>query len=167
MTSKNIAIVTKSEGLADAVKMILAPRNPGATFSVVTKISDAPAGSEIANLGIPAFIPSGASLTVHSLNTRRCEVDADRQAQWKMLRDTDATCEEVLAELNGSEKYTILPERAVAALKMGMADHRVSIAEASCAIAEARSDEEKAAAQAVKATAYEKAFKYLLGALPI
>ena len=130
--AKHVAIVARTTPLALAMEAVLTKRLKGYTFARVSKISDRPAGSEIASLGLPNFIPGNDGVIVHAFNTRFLEnaTQDERSAQWDTVNDEDSSPEEILAELAGFRDYTILSQSKVVETKLALADIKLEIAQA-------------------------------------
>lgn len=127
-----IAIVAENQGLASAMKTILARTQKGCEFKVVSKISDAPAGSTIGNLGLPSYAPGSAPLKVLSFGTKmvRNQTTEQSRAIWTMLRDKESTEEQCLEALGDPDTCILISGRAATAVRAGLNDLRVAIAEA-------------------------------------
>lgn len=152
--SKSIAIVARPDqaALAAALQHRIAADYPGHTFTVVEKISDVPAGSAIGSFGMPTYVPGSSGVRVIAVGTRP-QKDADaRKAQFEVIRNAASTVEDILPELGLPDEYLVLSKRAVTGVRIGLADHRVAIAEA--------------IDDAGKLEAYKAAYEYLLGAFP-
>lgn len=132
---KTIAILSKQAPLAEAIEMLLKPRNPTSEFIVITKLGDLPEESAdneviIASLGIPNYVPKGGAREVISVNTTYTENVADRNAQWELLRNPNADPMDIIQILGNQEKYTIIPKNSVIGTKTDYAEARLEFAEA-------------------------------------
>lgn len=135
-----IAILATTTVLASAMQASLAKRFPNAEFKHITKLSDRPQGAQVASLGLPSFVPGSESVKILSFGSRVIQ-DAtkdERAHQWEVLRNADASVEEVLAELGNFEEYTVQKGRTIS-------DTKSTIADIKLALVEAESDEQRLA----------------------
>lgn len=150
---RHVAILAATAALAAAMESALSEKLKGYSFSRITRISDRPAGSSIASLGLPNFIPGNDGLVVHAFGTKYMDnaSASERAAQWDVVRNEASTAEEVLAELSGFRDYTILSQSKVVETKLALADVKLAIAEAET--------------EAEKLAAYRQGFELLQEAL--
>ena len=130
-TKTVIAVLAATAGLAAAMQASLEKRYTDAEFVHIKKLSERPAGSTVASLGIPSFVPGQDGLKVLSFGSRILEgaTPQERSHQWTTLRDPSATTEEVLAELGNWSEYTILQNKGIQEAKSAIVDTKLAIAE--------------------------------------
>lgn len=150
---RHVAIIASTEALAEAMKSLLAPKMKNHTFSRIAKISERPDGAAIASLGLPPFVPGNEGVTILSFGSRidNNATPDSRKAQWAILRNPEASVEDVLAELGRVEEYSVLPGAAVK-------DLTIALSEVRCEIAEAETPEDQLAA-------YKRGYELLLDSL--
>lgn len=164
MKVKHVAIIAQTAALAQAIQTVLEPTMRGFSFSHVTKINDRPAGSQIAALGLPSFLPNNEGVVVHSLGS---SYDANattesRAAQWEKLRNPESTCEDIVAELGGAATYHVIPGKVMSESKLALADIKLNLAEAEPINPES-SVEEQLAATTARLALYKEGFEILAG----
>jgi hypothetical protein len=140
-TPKTIAILASTAALASAMEASLVTRHPDATFTHIKKLSERPADALVASLGLPSFVPGQEGIKVLSFGSRILEnaTKEERSHQWRVLRNPEASAEDVLAELGNVETYVIQKGRAID-------EARSAIVDVKLAIAEAETDDERLAA---------------------
>ena len=149
--SRVVSIIAATAALADAIEMNLAPKMKGWSFEVVPNVSKRSAGSVIATVGLPSFLPNTEGVTILSLSTAY-EKDAtteSRKAQWDVIRNPESAPEEILAVLGTAQEYSVTPGKLLNESKLAISDVRIRIAEA-------ETDEERLAA-------YKEGFEALMG----
>lgn len=160
--SKHVAIIAQTAALASAIQTVLEGTLRGHTFSHVAKLNDRPAGSQIAALGLPSFLPNNEGVTVISLGS---SYDANattesRAAQWETLRNPDSTAEEIVAQLGGPATYHVIPGKVMAETKLALADIKLNLAEAEPINPEGTPEEQLAAMKA-RFDLYKEGFELL------
>ena len=127
-----IAIIASTAALAAAMQASLEKRYTNAEFVVIKKLNDRPAGSVVASLGLPSFVPGQDGLKVLSFGSRILDnaTTAERAQQWQVLRSVTATAEDVLAELGNFSEYTILQGKAIAEAKSAIVDIKLGLIDA-------------------------------------
>lgn len=130
--AKHVAILATTAALAAAMESALSAKLKGHTFGRINKLSERPAGSSVASLGIPNFIPGNDGIVIHAFGTKYLDnaSASERSAQWDVVRDEASTPEQVLEELSSFRDYTILSQSAVVETKLALADVKLQIAEA-------------------------------------
>jgi adenosyl cobinamide kinase/adenosyl cobinamide phosphate guanylyltransferase len=93
---------------------------------------------------MPSFIPGNEDVTIHNFGTKMVSnaTKAERNHQWEVLRNPEST-EEAIAE-NLSEFRTVLVQN-----QATMRQNKMDFAEIRIALAEAETEEDKAAAYAM------------------
>jgi len=133
--TKLVAIMVSTVATAKAIEGILGPRMPGADFVHYTKYSDIPAETErpnqaLASIGLPNFLSTNKSHEVHVLNTKYSDNEETKKAQWDLLRNENATPEEIIAVLGSPETYKVFPSASVLPKTIEYKDARIALAEA-------------------------------------
>ena len=126
---KTIAVISQQKNLGEALKTVLGKAYPDTSIVIVERLRDAPQGSTIAQLGLPAYVPGTEPQLVLSVGTKMCQSQAEREAQWKTIRDKDAAMEDVLLELGNVEPYHITGSRAANNLKAELVDAKLDALE--------------------------------------
>jgi len=153
--SKTIAILSKTAGLAGAIEALITPRVVGARFVVVEKLKDVPSDAyAIASFQMPSFLPSTAGTRVMVVGTRMTSDDEDRKAQFALIRNAAATAEDIIPELGNVDEVIVIGSRHITNLRLGLAEHRATIAETP-------SDD-----LAAQLAAYKAAYEYLKAGAP-
>lgn len=134
MSAKNttIAVLASTAALASAMEASLVKRYPDATFTPIKKLNERPAGSIVASLGLPSFVPGTEAVKVLSFGSRIIEnsTPAERSHQWTVLRDPKASAEQVLAELGNYEEYSIQKSKFIAEAKNAVVDIKIALIDA-------------------------------------
>ena len=132
--TKKVAIVSKLPALAAAIQAIIAPRLAGAEFVVVDRISDVPSDAyAMASFGMPTYIPASAGTRVLSVGTRMVKDEAERKALYAIVRNPEASVEDILPELGQADEYIVVGSRQATTNRLAFAEHRAAIAEAGTA----------------------------------
>lgn len=137
----HIALLATTAALASAMQASLVKRFPDATFTNIKKLNERPAGSTVASLGLPSFVPGSEGVKILSFGSRILDntaTEQERANQWNTLRSKTASTEEVLAELGNFEEYVVLKGRVINEAKLTVADIKLRMVDAT-------SDEERAA----------------------
>tara|TARA_R110002110_G_scaffold250773_3_gene466776 strand:- start:6072 stop:6536 length:465 start_codon:yes stop_codon:yes gene_type:complete len=144
MKSKVIAIIGVSTMLGNAMEAQLIAKFPGAKIEKIKSISERTSGAAVAHVGMPSFIPGNEDVTIHNFGTKMVSnaTKAERNHQWEVLRNPEST-EEAIAE-NLSEFRTVLVQN-----QATMRQNKMDFAEIRIALAEAETEEDKAAAYAM------------------
>jgi hypothetical protein len=131
-TATTIAILASTAALASAMEASLVKRYPDATFTPIKKLNERPAGSIVASLGLPSFVPGTEGVKVLSFGSRILDnaTEGERKAQWLTLRNPSASTEDVLAELGNYEEYSIQKARTIAEAKEAVVDTKVALIDA-------------------------------------
>lgn len=129
---KTISIISTRPALAQAIELHMKGRHPNTKFVTVSKIGDAPTGSELASRGLPQFVPGTEGVRVHNVGIRydKDATPAQRQAQWAKISAPDATIEDILPELGFVEELFVIPAKAYSEAKAILTESRLNIAEA-------------------------------------
>lgn len=129
---KTIAVIARTPALADAIKAHMASRHPNTQFVTVSKISDAPAGSELAGRGLPQFVPGSTGVTIHNVGMAydKDATKAARDAQFATVNNVASSTEEILPCLGYVEEMFVLPSKAYTEAKALLTECRLNIAEA-------------------------------------
>ena len=129
---KTIQVQSLRQGIADAVKARLAQLYPRAKIGVITKIGDVQPGNELGGFGMPQFFTGNQPIIYHNVGRKydKDATQAQKDAQTAILRNPDATMQEVLPELGWVEEMLVLPGKAYAEAKALVSEARLNIAEA-------------------------------------
>lgn len=127
-----IAILATTAGLVGAIQASLAARFPNADIVTINKIGERPADATLATLGLPAYIPGNEGVKILSFGSKMVQgmTTEDRSAQWKVLRDPNASVEEVLEELGNFTEYSVIQGRVLMEAKSAVVDVKLQISEA-------------------------------------
>jgi hypothetical protein len=127
-----IAILASTAALASAMEASLVKRYPDATFTPIKKLNERPAGSIVASLGLPSFVPGTEGVKVLSFGSRILDnaTPAERSHQWTVLRDPSASVEDVVAELGNYEEYQVTKAKQIAEAKEAVVDVKVALIDA-------------------------------------
>lgn len=151
MKTKKITVAEKSPNLAAALADRIAEKFPRNEITIVSRVGETSAADIIGGLGIPSYVPGTGRRKVISVGTKMTKDEAERKAQWEIIRNPESTKEEILEQLDRVEVYTISNERGEADFKLALYEHQTNIQEA-----EMEGDEE------AKLAAYKTAFKFLM-----
>lgn len=112
--------------LHEAIGEIVNESNKG-TAEFYERISETNA-STFADRGIPAYMPRNRVSRVITVNAKMRD-GGERIAQSDLLKNPDATVEELKAELNLGEEFTIIPGQILAQLKTEYVEARCNAME--------------------------------------
>lgn len=131
----------RSANLGEALKAHLANKLPNRKFTVVSKIADVPAGTEVASYGTPQFFTGTTGVVLHNVGTAYDAKDTpeQRKARFAVINSPTASPEEIIPQLGYVEELFVLPAKA-------WANAKTILSESRCNIAEADTEEEKNAA---------------------
>jgi hypothetical protein len=140
---------------------------PKAEVVTIDKVSDRPAGAEIASFGIPSYIPGNADAVVHNFGTkiRNNATPEERSHQWEVIRDKESSEEEVAEQLGDFRTVRIQSESTIKDRKVAFADIRIAKIEAEEAIRNASTPEEKVEALEAYSKALNDAYDMLVDVL--
>jgi len=153
MKKQNIAVLASSSALALVMASSVQAKFPNANVTIIDKVSDRPIGAEIASLGIPSYIPGTENVVVHNFGSKikQNATPAERSHQWEVLRDKEATEEQVAEQLGDFRTVKIVNDSTLKQTQLDFADVRI-------AVALAETEEERV-------EGYKKAYEMLTGLL--
>jgi hypothetical protein len=127
-----IAIQSNRPGLADAITAHLARLHPRTKLVTVSKIGDVEPGTQLAGLGMPQFFTGTSPVVYHNVGRKwdKNDTQEQRDAQYEVLRNPDATMQEILPQLGWVEEMLVFPGKAYAEAKALVSEARLNIAEA-------------------------------------
>lgn len=165
--TQNIAVVASTAALALVIASRVEAAFPKAVVTVVDKISERPAGSEIASFGIPSYIPGNQDTVVHNFGTkiRNNATPEERSHQWEVIRDKESSEEEVAEQLGDFRTVRIQSESTIKDRKVAFADIRIAKMDAEQALREAEGPEEEAEARKDYDKAMQAAYEMLVDVL--
>jgi hypothetical protein len=155
MKKQTIAVLASTSALALVMSTRVTAAFPKADVVTIDKVSDRPAGAEIASFGIPSYIPGNADTVVHNFGTkiRNNATPEERSHQWEVIRDKESSEEDVAEQLGDFRTVRILSESTIKDRKVAFADIRITKMDAEQALRSATTPEEETDAR----TAYDKA----------
>jgi len=167
MKKQTIAVLASTSALALVMSTRVSAAFPKAEVITIDKVSDRPAGAEIASFGIPSYIPGHADTVVHNFGTkiRNNATPEERSHQWEVIRDKESSEEAVAEQLGDFRTVRIQSESTIKDRKVAFADIRIAKIEAEEAIRNASTPEEKVEALEAYSKALNDAYDMLVDML--
>jgi hypothetical protein len=167
MKKQTIAVLASTSALALVMSTRVSAAFPKAEVVTIDKVSDRPAGAEIASFGIPSYIPGNQDTVVHNFGTkiRNNATAEERSHQWEVIRDKESSEEAVAEQLGDFRTVRIQSESTIKDRKVAFADIRIAKIEAEEAIRNASTPEEKVEALEAYSKALNDAYDMLVDVL--